>query len=225
MGSELLRRVRWGNVVRAAVAVGLVGAVIAWPRLAPPEPRLPASGAVDPRADGGRREPKTMRLPAAKRTDRESGRRDGAHEARSVEGRRGRRDMRRGADRAAGEGRGGDHANGGGGGGGDNRRGDGDPGGGTGDGSPGGGNGDGGRVGDDGGPVGGGDGGPVGGGDGGPVVGGDRADERGERGGDGGPVDGGDRVGGGDGRGLGGGAPAAPPDADPAEAEFGFESG
>jgi hypothetical protein len=41
MGSELLRRVRWKNVARAGVVVAVVAAVVAWPRLSPPAPRLP----------------------------------------------------------------------------------------------------------------------------------------------------------------------------------------
>jgi hypothetical protein len=38
------RRVRWENVVRAAGAGLLVAVVVAWPRLAPPEPALPGAG-------------------------------------------------------------------------------------------------------------------------------------------------------------------------------------
>jgi hypothetical protein len=41
MASDLVRRVRWRNVGRAVGAVVVVAAVIAWPRLSPPEPRLP----------------------------------------------------------------------------------------------------------------------------------------------------------------------------------------
>jgi hypothetical protein len=41
MGSELLCRVRWRNVSRAVLAVSVVAAVVAWPRLAPREPRVP----------------------------------------------------------------------------------------------------------------------------------------------------------------------------------------
>jgi hypothetical protein len=40
------RRLRWGNVARAAGAAATVAVVVAWPRLAPPEPALPGSGAV-----------------------------------------------------------------------------------------------------------------------------------------------------------------------------------
>jgi len=43
MEFDLLRRVRWRNLGRAAAAVALVGAVVAWPRLTPPEPQLPGS--------------------------------------------------------------------------------------------------------------------------------------------------------------------------------------
>ena len=37
------RRVRWENVLRAAGASLLVAVLVAWPRLAPPEPRLPGA--------------------------------------------------------------------------------------------------------------------------------------------------------------------------------------
>src|SRR6185503_5088049 len=43
MEFDLLRRVRWRNLGRAAAAVALVGAVVAWPRLTPPEPQVPGS--------------------------------------------------------------------------------------------------------------------------------------------------------------------------------------
>ena len=45
MGLDLLRRIRWGNVGRLAGAAALVAAVVAWPRLAPPEPALPERAA------------------------------------------------------------------------------------------------------------------------------------------------------------------------------------
>jgi len=45
MGSDLLRRVRWSNVARVAAAVTVVAAIVAWPRLGPPRPRVPAPGA------------------------------------------------------------------------------------------------------------------------------------------------------------------------------------
>jgi hypothetical protein len=41
MALDVLRRVRWGNVARAAGAVALVAAVVAWPRLTPPAPVVP----------------------------------------------------------------------------------------------------------------------------------------------------------------------------------------
>ena len=37
---------RWGNSGRAAIVVGLLGLAIAWPRLAPPPPRLPSDAGV-----------------------------------------------------------------------------------------------------------------------------------------------------------------------------------
>jgi hypothetical protein len=39
-------RVRWANVGRAAVVLGLLAAAVAWPRLAPPAPRLPSDEAT-----------------------------------------------------------------------------------------------------------------------------------------------------------------------------------
>jgi hypothetical protein len=55
MGSELLRRVRWRNVSRAGVVVVVVAAVVAWPRLGTPAPRVPEDGAR-PLAGAGARE-------------------------------------------------------------------------------------------------------------------------------------------------------------------------
>src|SRR4051812_19612717 len=52
MGHDVLRRVRWGNVARAGVAVGIAALVVAWPRLTPESPRLP-SGANRPLAGEG----------------------------------------------------------------------------------------------------------------------------------------------------------------------------
>jgi hypothetical protein len=54
------RRVRWENVLRVAGASLLVAAVVAWPRLAPPEPELPAGDAAplvagDEPREGGER--------------------------------------------------------------------------------------------------------------------------------------------------------------------------
>jgi serine/threonine-protein kinase len=46
MGFELLRRVRWGNVGRALGALVLVAAVVAWPRLTAPAPRVPGGDAM-----------------------------------------------------------------------------------------------------------------------------------------------------------------------------------
>src|SRR4051812_50057883 len=43
MGFDGLRRVRWRNVGRAAGAIALVAAVVAWPRLTPPAPEVPGS--------------------------------------------------------------------------------------------------------------------------------------------------------------------------------------
>jgi hypothetical protein len=46
MQRELVRRVRWGNLGRAAAVVAVVGAVVAWPRLGPAPPRVPSGAAV-----------------------------------------------------------------------------------------------------------------------------------------------------------------------------------
>jgi hypothetical protein len=55
MGRKRARRVRWGNIGRLAGVVLLVGLVAAWPRLGPPEIRLPPRdaspfGAAAPKA-------------------------------------------------------------------------------------------------------------------------------------------------------------------------------
>ncbi|HEX2410558.1 MAG TPA: hypothetical protein VHJ39_05285 [Solirubrobacteraceae bacterium] len=42
MGPEALRRIRWGNVGRLAGGLAVIAAVVAWPRLAPPQPALPS---------------------------------------------------------------------------------------------------------------------------------------------------------------------------------------
>lgn len=42
MRSDLLNRVRWANLARAAAVLVIVAAVVLWPRLGPPEPALPA---------------------------------------------------------------------------------------------------------------------------------------------------------------------------------------
>jgi hypothetical protein len=55
MERELVRRVRWGNVARAAAVVGVVAVVVVWPRLMPPAPVVPRGEAVPlatPRAPG-----------------------------------------------------------------------------------------------------------------------------------------------------------------------------
>ena len=45
MRSDVLRRVRWGNVARVVVVAVVVGAIVAWPRLTPPAPSLPGGEA------------------------------------------------------------------------------------------------------------------------------------------------------------------------------------
>src|SRR5689334_25321359 len=80
MRFEVLRRVRWGNVARAAGVLALVGAVVAWPRLDAPEPRLPGDEVaplVSP-GDGGRpRDGREGRSRAARRDGGRTGHRAG----------------------------------------------------------------------------------------------------------------------------------------------------
>jgi hypothetical protein len=72
------RRLRWGNVARAAGVVVLITVVVGWPRLAPPEPRLPGPEAAplggtrpgevrEPRRDKRRRAGEAA--PAGRRRD------------------------------------------------------------------------------------------------------------------------------------------------------------
>jgi hypothetical protein len=46
MDRDLWRRLRWGNIARAAGVLGVAAAVVAWPRLAPEAPRVPGPRAV-----------------------------------------------------------------------------------------------------------------------------------------------------------------------------------
>ena len=65
MGFDLLARLRWGNIARAAAILVAAAAVAAWPRLAPAPPRVPdavprpvegdmgeRSGVASPRGEG-----------------------------------------------------------------------------------------------------------------------------------------------------------------------------
>jgi hypothetical protein len=67
--SELARRIRWGNVARAAAALGVLALVIAWPRLAPPAPRVPADAAIPLGAGGDDAAPGPEAAPPAPRRD------------------------------------------------------------------------------------------------------------------------------------------------------------
>ena len=100
MRGERPGRVRWGSAGRAAVVLGLLALAIAWPRLAPPPPRLPSDAGI-PVAPAGRR-----------RGARASGRNGSAR--RSGSGRAGRARAagacRSGAARGAGVARGGAEA-------------------------------------------------------------------------------------------------------------------
>jgi hypothetical protein len=96
MGFDVLRRVRWRNVGRVVGAVALVAAVVAWPRLTAPAPRVPGSqpvplvgpnvvgrgdrvgtrrrGQVQRRRDGRRRRPEgRVRRPGKRRQVRQRG--------------------------------------------------------------------------------------------------------------------------------------------------------
>ena len=83
---DLVRRVRWGNVVRAVAVLGAVGLVVLWPRLraegpvvpvrpAVEEPRVVVKrrGGVEPRAP--RSEPRRSRPSAEKISETEVRRR------------------------------------------------------------------------------------------------------------------------------------------------------
>jgi hypothetical protein len=95
------RRVRWENVFRVAGASLLVAVVVAWPRLAPPEPELPIDEAAplvagdEPRVEPERDDemPGTERARADERRDRGRRRRYRARRDRA------RRDDDRGGDR------------------------------------------------------------------------------------------------------------------------------
>src|SRR4051794_24700803 len=105
MGFDGLRRVRWGNVGRAAGAVALVAAVVAWPRLTPPAPQVPGSeprplveappaglreGAVAPRERAGRRAATPPKRPRVRRAtgERRSRRATGERRVRRATGER-----------------------------------------------------------------------------------------------------------------------------------------
>ena len=90
------RRLRWGNVARTAAAVAVVAAVVAWPRLAPPDPAMPGNEAAPLAGD----EP-------AWTPPRASGREDGqarSRRERTPKGRSaGRRKRSQGTGRGAGD--------------------------------------------------------------------------------------------------------------------------
>jgi hypothetical protein len=108
MGSDVLRRVRWGNVARAVGVVVVVAAVVAWPRLTPPQPAVPGPEArplvtdpphgPDPRSDrkARRRESRAGR-PDARRRNHQAGR-PGTNARRPRTGRRRDRQQRPGGD-------------------------------------------------------------------------------------------------------------------------------
>jgi hypothetical protein len=80
------RRVRWENVIRVVGATVLVAVVVAWPRLAPPEPRLPATEATPLAGDEPIVAPTpAVPQPAARAARRGPARGDGAR-SRAVKG-------------------------------------------------------------------------------------------------------------------------------------------
>jgi hypothetical protein len=99
------RRVRWENVLRVAGAGLLVAVVVAWPRLAPPEPELPAGDAAplvagdEPPVESAPPE-HLPRGPASRRRDeRRGGRGRPARRKDDRATKRGRREAKRDAPR------------------------------------------------------------------------------------------------------------------------------
>jgi hypothetical protein len=117
MGPDVLRRIRWGNVGRLAGAAALLAAVVAWPRLAPPDPAMPGNAARPLDGLGAAptatpptelllsRPPRFTRRSGRARRAGPTGRREGSGEAGAggASSRRARRSgpRRRTADRAA----------------------------------------------------------------------------------------------------------------------------
>jgi hypothetical protein len=84
-------RVRWGNVGRAAVVVGVLGLAVAWPRLAPEPPALPSDEGVpvaSPTAAGEAARPPTRKAGRPKRRARKKPAKKRRVEKRRVERRR-----------------------------------------------------------------------------------------------------------------------------------------
>jgi hypothetical protein len=107
-GMDVLRRVRWGNVGRAATVVLALTVVIAWPRLASDAPRVPAAGVVPldrgpyPARKTGAKRPTVPTGGGARRGRRDQARRDDARgAARRRAARRRRNDARRDDTRGA----------------------------------------------------------------------------------------------------------------------------
>jgi len=78
MRSDVLRRVRWGNVARALGVLAVAGVIVAWPRLTPPEPSVPEPAPrplVEPRDRAVEPAPLTeAELRGGERAPREDGR-------------------------------------------------------------------------------------------------------------------------------------------------------
>src|SRR3954468_16099038 len=91
-------RVRWGNVGRAVVVVGVLALAVLWPRLQPPAPRLPS--------DVGR----SFALPAAPAGTARVRKRSGAVRTGTARVRKGSGAGRRRTARVSGPGRRGERA-------------------------------------------------------------------------------------------------------------------
>jgi len=84
-------RVRWGNVGRAAVVVGVLALAVAWPRLAPEPPALPSDEGIplaSPTAAGEVARPPTRKAGRPKRRARKKPAKKRRAEKRRVEKRR-----------------------------------------------------------------------------------------------------------------------------------------
>jgi hypothetical protein len=95
------RRVRWDNVIRVAGAALIVGLVVAWPRLAAPEPEVPAPEAAPLIEDEGGEELPPLRLPEARREPAEVREAPEAADGRERDRRARRRKGSRGHEREA----------------------------------------------------------------------------------------------------------------------------
>src|SRR3954447_22706564 len=97
---DVLRRLRWGNVGRAAVLAGVLAFVVAWPRISGEAPEVPGAAAVPlggerpvalvPRAPRRVVRPRRRARRGGRRAGEGRGRRDRAAVRRTLVTRRGR---------------------------------------------------------------------------------------------------------------------------------------